>query len=172
MICLGLHHAEDIAHRHTLASHRAMADMAQAHAQSALLAPQRCANRSHSRGVAGAVASDTAFRIGLDIEFVDLNRPWMKILNYMHDGLGDVSAGDPAASCRVWTLYEAWYKAFGAFASRQTLADWLTMTPAPDMAYELGDGIFAWRTLWQGFEICIVWSGTDEQPDLRVLTGL
>lgn len=171
MIRIVVQTSPQIEARPPLARQRALADLAEASARDGLGSPALSWSRSHSRGLGAAVVSSAVSKLGLDLELADPARPWREVLDYLHEDLcGDV-APTPQLGCSVWTLHEAWYKAFGAFAGAEILSQWLRAPPPLKETVALTADIHAWRARLDEFEICLVWEGPALPVAMRVLDG-
>lgn len=150
----------DVSRRLCRNQQRALADIAERH-----LAPlQGRTTRSHSRGLGAAARACLAgpSQLGIDLEYLDPTRNWPSIL---HKIAGDIPDAHPARACSIWTLAEAWYKAFGHWPAADVLNAAARLRSEAQGVSELAPSTFWYaQNLAPGFQLSIVWRGTYITP--------
>ena len=118
-------------------------------------------SKSHSRaGIAVAVGNADGISLGIDLEWVSADRSYRAIArDLLGDDSGDISAAD---FYRLWTFYEAFFKAFQRTPRRELLREIVTHTAEPS-AFRLSDGTrVLQRSTPPGFQLSLVWSDTHD----------
>lgn len=126
-------------------------------------------SKSHSRAMS-AVALIGSGQVGVDVEFACTRRNKAGLAQFLlgEDGL----AGWPAIY-RLWTLREAYFKAFGIFPDRQLLQD--AHASWPLHAARWGQGPMQARheqridpASGAAFHLTLVWSGAQEALEIAL----
>ena len=162
MIILNVQTFPNMEARHPLKSQRIAADLAQQRAANTLRGRVDAVSRSHSYGVSAVAVSDRG-PIGLDVELASPDRPWADVLKYIGAEIEPQQSITHQTGCRVWTLYEAWYKAFGDYPDAHLLNDWAKREETAYGLSPVADSVFAWRGQLKRFDFSIVWRGAPQE---------
>jgi hypothetical protein len=118
-------------------------------------------SKSHSRaGIAVAVGDGDGIFLGIDLEWIAANRSYQAIArDLLGDDAGDIGATD---FYRLWTFYEAYFKAFRRTPRCDLLREIVTRAVEPSTC-RLSDGTrVLQRSAPPGFQLCLVWSDTHD----------
>jgi len=123
-------------------------------------------SRSHSRAaMAAAVGDSEILNLGIDIEFMDPERPFAALAGFLvEDAPRDI---DAETFYRCWTFAEAYFKAFQRAPSDRAVRTISTLENS-GQAVRLDDGTqLLHRRVADRFQLCLVWQATGDACALR-----
>jgi hypothetical protein len=123
-------------------------------------------SRSHSRAaIAAAVGDQTVLGLGIDIEFMDPDRPFAALAGFLvEDAPRDI---DAEIFYRCWTFAEAYFKAFQRAPPHRAVRTVSTLENSGEAA-RLDDGTqLLHRRIADRFQLCLVWQATGDACELR-----
>ncbi len=153
----------DVTRRLGRAEQRALADLA----ETQLVSLNGLTTRTHSRGLGAAARARITgpSQLGIDLEFADQNRNWNAILHKIAGDVRDVPGPTPSLACSIWTLAEAWYKAFGIWPEPATLKPAALSSGPGQRVQEIAPSTFWFaQQVATNFQLSIVWEGPVIMP--------
>ncbi len=113
-------------------------------------------SKSHSRAVVAAAVGDAEITaLGIDIEFMDEDRPLADIARFLSKGAPEKIG--PEAFYRCWTFAEAFFKAYQHLPPERAVLC-VGKQKGADGEYELDDGTrLLHRRIADRFQLCLVW---------------
>ena len=107
-------------------------------------------SKSHSRDLVAVALAETG-RVGIDVEYRAVGRPIEKIAHH----LMDAAPSDALAAYRVFTFWEAYFKAFGHFPEKALLR---AVAGSVAAAQELDGLCVLHHTIEGDFSLTLVWA--------------
>jgi hypothetical protein len=115
--------------------------------------------------MAAAVGDSEILNLGIDIEFMDPERPFAALAGFLvEDAPRDI---DAETFYRCWTFAEAYFKAFQRAPSDRAVRTISTLENS-GQAVRLDDGTqLLHRRVADRFQLCLVWQATGDACALR-----
>ncbi len=113
-----------------------------------------------------AAAVADAGRVGVDIEWMGAVRDPAGMSRYLLES--DAGAGDAVGLFRVWTYYEAFFKAFGAFPNLEQRRALFASPRLWEKASAQDGGSVLFQRLDGDFLLCALWDGASDMIELRL----
>jgi len=111
--------------------------------------------KSHSRvAFAVAISSEIGAPLGIDVEYIAIDRPCAEIARFL--GI-ELPAPSPGPFYRAWTFCEAYFKAFQVWPPSPIVAQMMS-TCSTESQIELTNCVHVLtQQLHNNFQLCLVW---------------